>query len=194
MEDKYHSMGKYLTRFALFESKYMTYEDFVKHAARWGSPDDLKEDAIIFARHAIPGDWSSSQEKIKSVEDQSTSRGIKFEIELDSGDKIHLYKTGLSRGEWEIYVNGKRQRSQADAKRALASKEPGLSRYMELLKAYDSTWEFSDDSKVHRAGRKHADALEGIYSTLSSGDKRSAYRAFKSTFGTESSFSQFTGA
>ena len=102
-------MGKHVDSFKVFETKYQTYGDYESSRMSWGSPEELKQDAILKVKRVIPKDWDQAEAEIKSIKDQSDAdKGIKFQFDLKSGNTLHLFKTGTMRGGWEIYLNKKR--------------------------------------------------------------------------------------
>lgn len=188
-------MGKFVDTFKIFESKYQTYQDYSQSKMKWGSPEELKQDALLQARQIIPADWEETTSLIKSIVDQSSdTKGIKFEISLASGDTLHLYKTGPTRGDWEIYVNRKATRSAAQAKAELMKAMSPLDRYLYAVKSYDYTHAYSDSGRVYDQGVKQAAELRSLYAALSSQDKKQAYQEFERMFKTRAEFAQFTGA
>ena len=64
-------MGKFVDTFKIFESKYQTYQDYSQSKMKWGSPEELKQDALLQARQIIPADWEETTSLIKSIVDQS---------------------------------------------------------------------------------------------------------------------------
>ena len=54
--------------------KYYAYNDFKKN---WGSPDEMKQEVEWIMARLLP-----KEDMLKSIEDLSTDKGIKFEIKL----------------------------------------------------------------------------------------------------------------
>ena len=84
--------------------KYYAYSDFKKN---WGSPDEMKQEVEWIMARLLP-----KEDMLKSIEDLSTDKGIKFEIKLSSKDTIHMYKVSGWRMQendgWEYYYNKKK--------------------------------------------------------------------------------------
>jgi ketosteroid isomerase-like protein len=188
-------MGKHVDSFKVFEAKYQTYGDYESSRMKWGSPEELKQDATLTVKRVIPKSWDQAEGEIKSVTDQSDAdKGIKFQFDLKSGDTLHLFKTGPMRGGWEIYLNRKAMRSPEHARDELMKAMKPLDRYLYFMPGYDSTWHYADDGRAYRAGSQQADNLKSLYAALSAGDKKKAYAAFNDRFKTETKFAEFTGA
>tara|TARA_R110002074_G_scaffold100600_2_gene217323 strand:+ start:120 stop:386 length:267 start_codon:yes stop_codon:yes gene_type:complete len=64
--------------------KYYGYDDFNR---KWGSPEEMMEEVEWVLSRLLP-----KKDMIKSIEDSSTDKGIKFTVTLKSKDIIHLYK------------------------------------------------------------------------------------------------------
>jgi hypothetical protein len=188
-------MGKFVDTFRVFESRYQTYQDYSQGRMKWGSPEELKQDALLKARQIIPASWEETLSQVKSAVDQSSdTKGIKIEISLASGDTLHLYKTEPMRGDWEVYLNRKAMRSDDQAKAALMKGMSPLNRYLYAIAGYDHTHAYSDSGRVYDQGVKQAAELRSLYSGLSAQDKKRAYQEFEGRFKTGSEFAQFTGA
>lgn len=187
-------MGKYVDSFRVFESNYQAYADYAKTSMKWGSPSDLLQDATLMVKRIIPTEWDAADAEINSIEDQSSEQGIKFMATLNSGDVIHLYKTGPMRGSWEIYLNRKKQRNEKEARAELMKAMKPIDQYLLLMKGYDHTWHFADDSRAYRQGQAQAKELEAAYQALSQREKQQAYDQYRSKFGTDKSLRDFTGA
>jgi len=188
-------MGKYVDSFKVFEAKYHTFADYANKGDKWGTPEELEKDALITAKHIIPGDWDKVEKDIKSIENQSDdNKGIKFEFKLKSGDILHLFKVGRFRGSWEIYVNKKKMKDKYDAYAELLKKLPKLEAYLISMKGFDSTYMYADDGRAYRSGSAHEKALRQLYSSLSPGDKKKAHKAFKDRHNTTQDLEEFTGA
>lgn len=78
---------------------YQTYTDYNKKRSAWGTPEDLKEDAILTLKRSLP---TFDEKWIDKVEDQSDdTKGIKFEFKIGK-DLVHMYKVNTWRGQWEF--------------------------------------------------------------------------------------------
>ena len=76
-------------KYILTLEKYQAYSDFKRS---WGSPVEMREDVEFCLGRLLP-----KENMIKSIDDQSKDKGIKFFVELESGDYIHMYKTSAYR-------------------------------------------------------------------------------------------------
>ena len=65
-------------KYILTLERYRSYKDFNR---KWGSPVEMREDLDYCLSKLLP-----KEDMIKSIEDQSTEKGIKFFIELKSKD------------------------------------------------------------------------------------------------------------
>jgi hypothetical protein len=156
--------------------KYQTYGDYSGPKSRWGTPEDLKQDALISVKHVTP---TFDDKWIESITDQSDEqKGIKFEIKVSSGDIVHAFKLGSWRGSWEFYLN-KKKKSKEEIKEYLT---------MKLLSPYD-IWRmnfdgldryaaYSDDHRVWSNAGSHEQIIKNIYAKLSSSDQKKAYKYY----------------
>lgn len=162
-----------LPSFNEFLNEYQTYAEYRKGS--WGTPQDLKDDVLISVKHLIPVDWKESEKYLKSTVDQSDDKqGIKFEIQLKTGDTIHAYKVGSYRGSWEWYLN-KKKSSKQDILNYLEDKI--YTPYQKWQRHYDmsdKTYMYADDNRAYASGRNHAEYIDKLYKALSSADKKKA--------------------
>lgn len=187
------------------ENAYQTYQMYGDdRKRRWGSSDDLMQDAKLTLRHELPApivSWSDSDKYIgKGVDRSNPSLGIRIDFKLDSGDTVQMFKIGRSRGSWELFLNSK--------KMGMASTNPiyheleknlkPLDLYLNSLKSRDWTSD-RGDGRAWRAGNAHTQNLIAMYIDLSSSDKKKAHKAYKTAFkmankGKAPKFKAFTGA
>jgi len=164
----------------VYEAKYQTYADYEKGNSKWGTPEELKHDVTLYIRKGIPVDWEETEKYIKSIEDQSDpKKGIKFEIKLKDGNVVHAFKKGSFRSHWELYLNKKKLKGLADNDTLyfeLFDKLPALTRYLRVLRGHDFYYNYADDHRSYKAGRNSSKRLEQLYSELSSGDKKKAFK------------------
>ena len=187
-------MRKYIDSFKIFESKYQTYLAYSENGSTWATPEELKRDAEIQVQHMIPKDWDDAKESIKNIVDQSSDKkGIKFEVTLESGDTIHLYKTGRFRGDWEVYFNKKKMKDKGAVRKILSARETDLDQYLQSMKGFDSTFQYTDDIRAHNRGAEHQKVLMDMYAKLSPTEKKIAFKAFDKKFKTDTSFNKFSG-
>lgn len=163
---------KHIQTFEGFLNEYQKYSDF---KGSWGSPEDLLDDVKLSVKHLLPVKWDEAEKMIKSVEDQSDdNKGIKFEITLSNGDKIHGFKTGAYRSDWEWYLN-KKKMSKADITTTLEDKmyKP-YEKWQRHYDMRDSTYMYSDDPRAYKSGSNHEKFINDLYNKLSSADKKRA--------------------
>lgn len=148
------------------------YQKYSDYKGSWGSPEDLKDDVEISVKHLMPtweGNW------IKSIEDQSTDKGIKFEIKLIKGDVIHAFKTRPQRGYWEFYLN-KKKTDDGEIKKYLENKYlTPLEIFRKRVKGYDFTAKYTDYG--YSDIDKHNKSIENMFNKLSKSDKKKAQSA-----------------
>lgn len=159
--------------------KYYSYADFESSGkATWGSKEELKNDAKIAINRLIPVAENGKDRvfNIKSIDDQSTDSGIKFEVKLDNGDILHLYKNGKFRGEWEFYLNKKKTDSNKVLKHFIDKLTP-LQQYIRGLKIEDWNSQYSDDYRMYSKKGEDIDFI-GLYKKLNNSDKKKAYNAY----------------
>ncbi len=160
--------------------KYQTYKDYAngksKWTHNWGTPEKLKGDAIISAKHVMP---TFDDKWIESVTDQSDEeKGIKFEIKVSSGDVVHMFKVGSFSGGWEFYLNKKKKNKQ-EIKEYLTMK---LLTPYEIWKmnfdGFDHYAAFSDDHRAWSSAGSHEQIIRNIYAKLSPSDQKKAYKYY----------------
>jgi hypothetical protein len=164
---------KNIKSFSQFVNEYQTYSDYQNKS--WGSPEDLKQDAIVAAKKLIPVEWKQADSHIKTVSDQSDDKkGIKFEIALKSGDILHAFKMGSFRTHWEWYLN-KKKLSPSEIYSQLEEKmyKP-FERWARQYDMRDSTYMYADDVASYKSGEAHEKFIRGLYDKLSSIDKKRA--------------------
>ena len=164
---------RHIKTFSSFVNEYQTYSDYKN--SKWGNPDDLKQDAIVAARHVIPVDSKETDSYIKNVVDQSDDKkGIKFEIVLTTGDVLHAFKVGRFTQHWEWYINKKRS-SEGEIYDQLEEKiyKP-YDRWQRQYDMQDKYYMYADDSRSYKAGSSHEKIIKGLYDKLSTADKKRA--------------------
>ena len=150
---------------------YQKYSDYEKSRSRWGSPENLKEDAILFLQRILPID---KKEIEKKIEDQSVEdKGIKFQFK-DGSDVIHLFKVGNWRGQWEIYLNKKRA-DEAEVRAHMNAKYfTPLEIFVKQAMGYDYNASRIDSMKILKAAEANNKSIEKSFEKLSSSDKKKA--------------------
>jgi len=162
---------KSLTEYVRLNEKYYSYDDFKNQ--QWATPEELKNDVEVSLRNSMPRDSF----QIKSIDDQSNDKGIKFEIKLDSGDTVHAYKNSQFRGEYEWFLN-KKKVTTYDIQEYVFAKLKPLDVYVRHLMGHDWYHQYADDHSSWKAGESSNKKIADLYSNLSSGDKKKAIKEY----------------
>jgi hypothetical protein len=176
-------------KYILTLEKYIGYNDYKK--GNWGTPSEIEEDV----KSTINLILKPVSDKLKKVEfeDQSSDKGIKWEVKVNSKDILHFYKTTKWSGEYEIYLN-KKESSKYEIQQFFLDKYLNdLERYISSMEGYDSTHVYSDTGSSYKTGRAHSKKLTDMYSKLSNSDKKKAHSAFVKKHKTDSIFKDFLG-
>ena len=164
----------------VFEAKYQTYDDYAH--SKWGTPEELKQDATIYVRKGLTEPWEESEKFITGVEDLSDpKKGIKFEFKLKDGNKVQAFKKGSFQQHWELYLNGKKLPQMSDNNALyweLFDKLKPLDKYLKRISGHDWYYNYADDHKSYTAGKNAGDLLRTLYSELSSPDKKKAHKQY----------------
>jgi hypothetical protein len=160
---------KYIMTF----EKYQTYDDYKKGRGSWGSPEELKADAILTLKKLMP---SFDEKWINSIEDVSVeSKGIKFEAKVGK-NLIHMFKVGGLRGQWEFYLN-KKKVSEADLEAALEKDNMSdLDLFMKKVGSFDFYADKIDNGGQWRQAKFNNSAVKKVFDKLSSSDKKKAIK------------------
>lgn len=156
----------------------MTFESYQKYSdynpAKWGTPADLKEDAIISVKHLLP---TFDDKWIDSIKDQSVeNKGIKFEIKVGR-DKIQMVKTNSFRGQWEYYLNGKKKDSN-EINEYLESKYlSDIDKFVKYAKGYDYSAAYIDDGSAYKKTKGDNQFILNLFDSLKPNDKKKALKA-----------------
>tara|TARA_B100000767_G_scaffold3247_1_gene3107 strand:+ start:2680 stop:3237 length:558 start_codon:yes stop_codon:yes gene_type:complete len=162
--------------------KYYGYEDFNR---KWGSPEEMMEEVEWVLSRLLP-----KKDMIKSIEDSSTDKGIKFTVTLKSKDILHLYKISQFRFQenqgWEYYFN-KKKVSFNDLKSDLEkSNMSDLEVFLKYFKSYDFYAQYIDDGGQYKSAVNNNDSIVNRFNDLSSSDKKKAKKEllkhFKSAY------------
>jgi hypothetical protein len=181
------------SKFVMTYEKYIGYGDFKN---KWGSPDDIQHDLNIVIGRLIA--YGGIENHIKNITytDQSSDKGIKWEIALNGkgSDLIHAYKTSVFRGQYELYLNKKKSNEYEIQQYLLDKYLSDLDRYTAAVKSFDSTYMYSDDHRAYMNGSSQAKELQNLYSKLSSADKKKAHQIYVDIIKDNKDFKSFTGA
>lgn len=182
------------------ESKFvMTYEKYQKYSDYKNRPDaesfvedDLRQQIINLFTYA----GISDNLKDVNFTDQSSDKGIKWEIEVvgKGKDLIHAYKIGPYLSHWEWYLNKKKSATYDIQQYFLNKYVSDLDKYIAAAKGFDSTHQYSDDSRAYRRGQDQASKLVDLYAKLSASDKKKAHQAFVDATKKNIDFTDFRGA
>lgn len=172
--------------------KYVTYDDL-----NWvKSPSDIEDEirSQIINLFTYAGISDNLDDLIFT--DQSSDKGIKWEIKIvgKGTDVIHVYKDGKMRGQYEWYLN-KKKSSKYDIQQYFLNKYVSeLDRYLAALKAFDYTYQYSDDSKKYKRGSEQSQNLKELYNKLSNADKKKAAAAYSKRTKKKVDYKSFQGA
>lgn len=165
---------KYIKTFEAYQS----YTDYQNPEKTWGTPQDLKEDAILALKRLLP---TFDEKWINKVTDQSTDQGIKFEFKIGR-DTVHMYKVGNFRGQWEFYLNKKKTDS-TKLKDYLESKYlKDLDKFLKYAPSYDHTAAYIDDGGSYKKSTNTNKFILNLFDNLSSGDQKKALRKVKDKY------------
>lgn len=163
------------------KNKYvMTFEAYQTYSkygnASWATPSEMLNDATITVMHALP---TFDKKWLANADEQSDdNKGIKFEFNLMTGDTIHAIKVGAVRGQWELYLNKKKMKSE-DIKKILIDKTmTDLEQWEAAWRAHDQYYNYSDSNDVYKSGSAAEKSIIVLYNKLSSSDKKKAYKIY----------------
>lgn len=166
---------KYIMTF----ENYQTYDDYKKGRSRWGSPEELKDDAIISLKRMLP---TFDEKWIDVVKDQSDDKkGIKFEFKVGK-DLVHMFKVGGTRGSWEYYLNKKKtdeRKLQDHFDKTLMS---SIDAFMKYARGYDFYAAYIDDGGQYRRAVANNKTIEDMFGELSPSDKKKAVKMLNKEF------------
>lgn len=182
--------------------KYMkTFEAYVSYdkLKNWGNyPEGQVEDELrtqVINLFIADGMGISNQINDIIYTDQSTDKGIKWEIEVQGkgSDLIHAYKDGKFRGQYEWYLN-KKKSSKSEIQQYFIDKYISKTeQYYHLLKNFDR------DKKNHRHFKSvdeykaQAEKLADLYDSMSSKERKVAHQRYMQFFKENIPFTEFKG-
>ena len=156
-------------KYILTLEKYQSYSDFKRS---WGSPVEMREDVDFCLGRLLP-----KEDMIKSIEDQSKDKGIKFYVELESGDYIHMYKTSPYRMQpegWEYYFNKKKIKYQELKQKLEDDFMSKRESFLKYVKSYDFYYQYIDDGRQWKAAKRNNEVIVDMYKNLSNNEKGQA--------------------
>lgn len=163
--------------------KYTTYTDLGK--GKWGTPEEMLEDAKFVVLRVLP---TRDEKWIKNIEDQSTEKGIKFQVTLSDGDVIHMYmvsKWRMSTDSWEFYFN-KKKTNTSDLIKTLEDKYMSdLEKFLKYAFSYDFYAQYIDNGGQYRSATDNNERILKRFKALSSKDKKGAIEALEAKFSKE---------
>ena len=143
---------------------YQTYDQYKKSKMIWGTPSDLKKDAISTITRISPG------LNIDSITDESTDNGIKFKLHIGN-DIIHMFKIDSERFKWEYYLNKKKINDKELAKYILNSHGNTIEEFLQSLTKYDIATDYINNSKQEQLALQRNKEIENKFKELSIHDK-----------------------
>jgi len=162
---------------------YMTYITLSK--GKWGSPEELKEDALYTFKTLMPShdtSWSDS------IEDQSTDKGIKFQFSLPGGETIHMFKVSpwrASTESWEFYLNKKKIKSDKLQKTLENKYLSNAKKFLKYATSYDFEAQYIDNGGQYKAAMANNREIEDMFDDLNDFDKKSAILSLNKFFNKE---------
>ena len=163
--------------------KYTTYTDLSK--GKWGTPEEMLEDVKSVVLRVLP---TREEKWIKNIEDQSTDKGIKFQVTLSEGDIIHMYMTSkwrMSVDSWEFYFN-KKKTSATDLIKTLENTYMSdLEKFLKYAFSYDFYAQYIDNGGQYKRATDNNSRIESNFKALSSKDKKGAIEALEAKFSKE---------
>ena len=157
-------------KYILTLEKYYAYKDFNR---KWGSPEEMQQDLQWVLDKLLPKD-----DMIKSIEDQSEDKGIKFEVMLESGDIIHAYKVSQFRFQenqgWELYFNKKKTDFRSLKSQLEREYMSDLDKFLKYYKSYDFYADYIDDGRQWSDATANNNDIVKNFNSLSASDKRKA--------------------
>jgi hypothetical protein len=163
--------------------KYTTYTELGK--GKWGTPEEMLEDAKSVVLRVLP---TREEKWIKDIEDQSTDKGIKFQVTLSDGDVIHMYmvsKWRMNVDSWEFYFN-KKKTNTSDLTKTLEDKYMSdLEKFLKYAFSYDFYAQYIDDGRQYQNATSNNSRIESNFKALSSKDKKLAIKALEAKFSKE---------
>lgn len=181
------------SKFVMTYEKYQKYSDYKNRDNAEGFVEnDLRQQISNLFTYANISD------NLKDVNftDQSSDKGIKWEIEVSGKGKdlIHAYKIGPYLSHWEWYLNKKKSSTYDIQQYFLNKYVSALDQYMSAVKGYDSTHQYSDDSRAYNRGRQQSQNLKDLYAKLSNSEQKKAHKFFVDTTKSNIDFNGFAGA
>tara|TARA_R110002096_G_scaffold1004_4_gene5380 strand:+ start:703 stop:1332 length:630 start_codon:yes stop_codon:yes gene_type:complete len=177
---KYHS-----EKLGISEKDYVTYyltnENVEEYDGTWKS---YEEDLMIMVGKQFPSEGKSIDSFKKWVKKYEITGSNKdnqptWELKLKNNLKIIAQRTSRF-GSYIITLNGKEYNTQYtntglgwDLMKLLLKP---IEQYERQIKAKNWNSGYADDFKSWKLGNQHKDSIESIYSELSSGDKKKAYK------------------
>ena len=179
----------------LYESyiseKYITYDKM----GNWGNASDIEDDLRMTVINMFLYGGISNQLDDVIYTDQSSDKGIKWEIEVKGkgSDMIHAYKDGKMRGQYEWYLN-KKKSSKYDIQQYFLNKYvSNLEQYYHLLKDFDVDKKYHKHFKSQDEYKAQAEKLADLYDSMSSSEKKKAHTQYVKQFKAEIEFNNFKG-
>jgi len=163
--------------------KYTTYTDLGK--GKWGTPEEMLEDAKFVVLKVLP---TRDEKWIKNIEDQSTDKGIKFQVTLADGDVIHMYmvsKWRMNADSWEFYFNKKKTNTSDLTKKLEDQYMSDLEKFLKYAFSYDFYAQYIDNGGQYKRATDNNSRIESNFKALSSKDKKGAIEALSAKFSKE---------
>ena len=176
---------------------FKTFEAYISYdkMGSWGSPEDIKVELERELNNLFKFGGISNQLKDLIYTDQSTDKGIKWEIDVKGkgSDIIHAYKNGKMRGDYEWFLN-KKKSSKADIQDYFLSKYVSkVEQYYSLLKNFDIDKKYHKHFKSQDEYNSQVNNLKDLYNSMSDSEKKKAHKQYVKAFKKDVEFSEFKG-
>jgi len=180
------------------ESKHvMTYEKYTSYdKIKWGTESDIEDEIRMQMIHLFQYAAISNYLNDLNYEDQSSDKGIKWQIEVvgpGNKDLIHVYKDGTLRGQYEWYLNKKKSSKYNIQQYFLNKYVPKTDQYKEMLKSFDPSKKSHRHFKSQDEYKASSKELMDLYKSMSSKEQRVAHQAYTTQFKSNVEFSDFKG-
>jgi len=175
--------------------EYVTYyvgEDTSTYDGAWKT---YEQDLIINIGNKLPGGNKSWKKWVKKYEIKGANEDGQPRWEIKLKNNMTMIAQRYSRfGQYKIELDGKNYNTASignlgwDLMRLLLKP---IEQYERQIKATDWYSGYADDHKSWKGGNQHKDSIKSIYSELSSGDKKKAYKMHTKEAPEKYTFSDF---
>lgn len=182
------------------ESKHvMAYEKYITYdkMGNWGTASDIEDEIRMQMIHLFLYAGISNYINDLNYEDQSSDKGIKWQIEVvgpGNKDLIHVYKDGKFRGQYEWYLNKKKSSKYDIQQYFLNAYVPKTDQYKAMLNSFDPGKKSHKHFKSQDEYKASSKRLMDLYNSMSSKEQRVAHQLYSMQFKSKVDFNDFKGA